>query len=113
MALQHKFFQHCLGMNCSSHAQQSNIVLSAVDYPERQWLMPSTTFGMSPYTASSLGTQGREGAGPELHTAASGRKTMVLPQNWSRASQSENLINYNTKHCFDAFTFTKHWVNTN
>lgn len=100
MALQHKFAWRCLGMQCSSHAQQSNIVPSAMYSPEHPWLTPSSAFGTPAYTAWCLGTQGQEGAGPEQqqHTAASGQKTTVLPQNWSRASQSENLINYNAKH---------------
>lgn len=34
--LQHRLAQHCLGVKCSSHAQQSNIVPSAIYHPEHQ-----------------------------------------------------------------------------
>lgn len=36
MSLQHRFAQHYLGVKCSSHAQQSNVVPSAICHPEHQ-----------------------------------------------------------------------------
>lgn len=57
LAQQHKLAQCCLGMNCSSHAQQRNIVPFVIYYPEHRWLMPRRAFGTPPHTASYLGTQ--------------------------------------------------------
>lgn len=49
-----------LGMKCSSHAQQSNVVPSAIYYPSVAH--GKHRFGTPPYTTSCLGTQGWEGA---------------------------------------------------